>query len=126
MHRLLLLAGTFLGGAVAVPTLSKSSLIDQHPFVSKAHQDKDEFDLEPTAKYAFAGITSFAQLPTAQCLTTEGPVDDILLVGFPFDTATSYRTGTRFGPNAIRQGSRALSLAYVVLYLQHPFLLKHS
>jgi agmatinase len=34
-------------------------------------------------------------------------------LGFPFDTATSYRTGTRFGPNAIRQGSRAASLAYM-------------
>ncbi|KAH8649571.1 Ureohydrolase [Ilyonectria robusta] len=63
------------------------------------------------AKYAFSGITTFAQLPSADCLTTEGPVGDILLVGFPFDTATSYRTGTRFGPNAIRQGSRAVSLA---------------
>jgi agmatinase len=40
-------------------------------------------------------------------------VDDILILGFPFDTATSYRTGTRFGPNAIRQGSRAASLAYI-------------
>ncbi|KAF2496094.1 arginase family protein [Lophium mytilinum] len=71
----------------------------------------DAFDLEPTANFAFAGITTFAQLPQSQCVTESGPVDDILVLGFPFDTATSYRTGTRFGPNTIRQGSRAASLA---------------
>lgn len=75
----------------------------------KANSPK--YDLEPSANFAFAGVTTFSQLPHAQCLTETGPVDDILIVGFPFDTATSYRTGTRFGPNAIRQGSRAASLA---------------
>lgn len=73
------------------------------------------YNLDPSAKYAFAGITTFAQLPQAQCLLDAGPVDEILVLGFPFDTATSYRTGTRLGPNAIRQGSRAASLASVWL-----------
>lgn len=79
--------------------------------ISTEHQEK--YDLTPSATFAFAGITTFAQLPQAQCLHEEGPVDDILVLGFPFDTATSYRTGTRLGPNAIRQGSRAASLASV-------------
>ncbi len=77
---------------------------------SKKHGN---YDLEPSANFAFSGITTFAQLPSVQCLTESGPVDDILILGFPFDTATSYRTGTRFGPNAVRQGSRAASLAFV-------------
>ncbi len=76
--------------------------------------EKEKFDLSPIATYAFAGITTFSQLPAKNCLTDSGISDDILVVGFPFDTATSYRSGTRFGPNAIRQGSRAASLAYVV------------
>lgn len=79
--------------------------------ISARHQE--EYDLTPSATFAFAGITTFAQLPQAQCLHEDGPVDDILVLGFPFDTATSYRTGTRLGPNAIRQGSRAASLAFV-------------
>ncbi|RGP59871.1 agmatinase [Fusarium longipes] len=84
----------------------------QWPLLSKTEtKHDDKFDLEPDAKYAFAGITTFAQLPAVQCLSGQGPLDDILVLGFPFDTATSYRTGTRFGPNAIRQGSRAASLA---------------
>lgn len=69
-------------------------------------KNSKEYDLDPSAKYAFAGITTFTQLPQAQCLLDAGPVDDILVLGFPFDTATSFRTGTRLGPNAIRQGSR--------------------
>ena len=33
---------------------------------------------------------------------------DVAVVGLPFDTGTSYRPGARFGPGAIRQGSRLL------------------
>ncbi|CZR65218.1 related to agmatinase [Phialocephala subalpina] len=70
----------------------------------------EKYDLEPSAEYPFSGITTFYHLGSAQCLTNQGKSDDILVVGLPFDTATSFRTGTRFGPNAIRQGSRAVSL----------------
>lgn len=30
---------------------------------------------------------------------------DIALLGFPYDTSTSYRPGARFGPRGIRAGS---------------------
>src|ERR1700728_739308 len=52
----------------------------------------------------FAGISTFARLPTAD------QVDrwDIAVVGIPFDGGTSYRPGARFGPAAVRQGSRLL------------------
>ena len=33
---------------------------------------------------------------------------DILIVGFPFDGTTSFRPGTRFGPNALREASWVL------------------
>jgi agmatinase len=105
-------AWTVSTAALVVPDSSggrQSSLTD-----AKKHGGADEeYDLEPNANYAFAGITTFSKLPQVQCLTETGPVDDILVLGFPFDTATSYRTGTRMGPNAVRQGSRAASLAWV-------------
>src|SRR5262245_28885733 len=52
----------------------------------------------------FAGLTTFARLPridqVGHC--------DIAVVGVPFDAGTSYRPGARFGPSAIREGSRLL------------------
>ena len=40
-----------------------------------------------------------------KCLTTPYEPFDIGIIGAPFDTAVSYRTGARFGPRAIRQAS---------------------
>ncbi len=59
---------------------------------------------DATAVPRFAGLATFARLPTAD------QVDrwDIGLVGVPFDGGTSYRPGARFGPAAVRQGSRLL------------------
>ncbi|KAG8779353.1 hypothetical protein FRC15_010232 [Serendipita sp. 397] len=56
---------------------------------------------------AFSGIVTFAHLPNAPCLISQTPFD-IGIIGFPFDTAVSYRPGARFGPKAIRDGSRRL------------------
>ena len=52
----------------------------------------------------FAGVATFARLPTTEAL----PGWDIAVVGVPFDGGTSYRPGARFGPAAVRQGSRLL------------------
>ncbi|KAJ9133674.1 Agmatinase [Pleurostoma richardsiae] len=116
----------FLVRASAAPRSSWPSPVQQgqeQQRLFRPAENVEDFDLEPTASYAFSGITTFAQLPAQECLAQDGLVDDILLVGFPFDTATSYRTGTRFGPNAIRQGSRAVSLAGHYNYRQqiNPF-----
>jgi agmatinase len=46
----------------------------------------------------FAGIRTFMRLPH---LRTEQDID-YAIVGVPFDTAMSYRSGARFGPAAIR------------------------
>ena len=40
--------------------------------------------------------------------TTDLAGVDAGVYGIPFDTATSYRTGARFGPEAIRSGSALL------------------
>ncbi|THX44751.1 Arginase/deacetylase [Aureobasidium pullulans] len=55
--------------------------------------------------WSFAGLTTFAHLPYTQCLNNLRQRYDIAIVGAPFDTATTYRSGARFGPRAIRQAS---------------------
>jgi agmatinase len=52
----------------------------------------------------FAGIRTFMRLPHV----TELDGVDAAAVGIPFDTATSYRPGARFGPEAIRSASTLL------------------
>jgi agmatinase len=52
----------------------------------------------------FAGIATFARLPTRDAVERW----DIAVVGVPFDGGTSFRPGARFGPAAVRQGSRLL------------------
>ena len=52
----------------------------------------------------FAGPSTFARLPRLD----EVGRADLAIVGAPFDAGTTYRPGARFGPAAIRQGSRLL------------------
>src|SRR5207245_5470041 len=49
----------------------------------------------------FAGIRTFMRAPHVTALAGV----DAVVFGIPFDTATSYRTGPRFGPEAIRSAS---------------------
>jgi agmatinase len=58
----------------------------------------------------FAGIRTYMRAPHVADLSGV----DAAVYGIPFDTATSYRTGSRFGPEAIRSAS-ALIRPY------HPF-----
>lgn len=52
----------------------------------------------------FTQVSTFGRLPLLQDL------HDVkaFFVGIPFDDATTYRPGARFGPMGIRQGSRLL------------------
>ncbi|HEU4424771.1 MAG TPA: agmatinase [Pilimelia sp.] len=52
----------------------------------------------------FAGIATFARLPRLEDVGAA----DVAVVGVPFDSGVSYRPGARFGPAAIREGSRLL------------------
>lgn len=55
----------------------------------------------------FAGINTFAHAPYCENIKEVGQYD-VAFVGAPLDVGTTYRTGTRFGP----QGVRRISAAY--------------
>ncbi|KAJ3043296.1 hypothetical protein HDV00_005299 [Rhizophlyctis rosea] len=80
-------------------------------------------DGEVTADAVFSGITTFAHLPSERCFKDKDVDYDIAIMGLPFDTATSYRPGARFGPGGIRQGSKRLVLygGYNVPQKVNPF-----
>ena len=62
---------------------------------------------DPNSSYVtppFAGIATFGRQPH----TRELAGVDVAVVGVPYDGATSYRSGTRFGPRAIREQSLLL------------------
>ncbi|THU93365.1 Arginase/deacetylase [Dendrothele bispora CBS 962.96] len=84
----------------------------------------------PAATSIFSGITTFARLSWVDCLSIANESDssrhfdiDVGFLGVPFDTGTSYRPGARFGPSAIRAGSRRTALAggYNVPLSANPF-----
>jgi agmatinase len=60
----------------------------------------------------YTGVRTFARLPHVQL-----PRDDVdaAVIGVPFDTATSFRSGARFGPEAIRGASMLLRPYHPVL-----------
>jgi guanidinobutyrase / D-arginase len=60
--------------------------------------------VDTTKTPRFAGPPTFALLPRRD----EVNHCDVAVVGVPFDSGTSYRPGARFGPAAVRQGSRLL------------------
>jgi len=59
----------------------------------------------------FAGPDTFARLPRLADVTSAA----VAVLGIPFDSGVSYRPGARFGPGAIRTGSK-------LLRPYHPFL----
>lgn len=52
----------------------------------------------------YAGPATFARLPRRDQVSSA----DVAVLGVPFDTGVSYRPGARFGPSAVREGSRLL------------------
>ncbi|KAJ2926719.1 hypothetical protein H1R20_g10361, partial [Candolleomyces eurysporus] len=54
----------------------------------------------------YSGPLAFSHLPYLRCLDRSKILFDIAVLGVPFDTAVTYRPGARFGPYAIRSGSR--------------------
>jgi agmatinase len=60
--------------------------------------------LDPRVVPRFAGPATFARLPRLD----EVDRASVAIVGVPFDAGVTYRPGARFGPQAIRQGSRLL------------------
>ena len=52
----------------------------------------------------FSGVRTFMRLPNVRDLENS----DAAIVGAPFDTATTFRVGARFGPEGIRSVSHLL------------------
>ncbi|UCD77633.1 MAG: agmatinase [Desulfobacterales bacterium] len=74
--------------------------------------------ITPQQQPKFAGIKTFMRLPHSQ--TVKGI--DFAVAGVPWDGATSYRTGQRLGPDAIRKVSvtlRPYNLALDVDIFEH-------
>jgi agmatinase len=73
----------------------------------------------------FSGLLSFSHLPYFECLadTSHEHKFDIAVLGMPFDTATTYRPGARFGPHGIRSGSRRQSFdrSYTIPWGMSPY-----
>ncbi len=53
----------------------------------------------------YSGVRTFARLPH---IAVPAPDVDAAVLGVPFDTATSFRAGARFGPEAVRSASALL------------------
>jgi agmatinase len=67
--------------------------------------------VDPWVAPRYTGIRTFARCPHE----TDWPNADVAVLGVPFDTATSYRTGARFGPAAIRDQSQLVRPWHPVL-----------
>jgi len=59
---------------------------------------------DASAAPRYTGVRTFARCPHVRELDDV----DVAVVGIPFDTATSFRPGARFGPEAIRSASALL------------------
>ena len=64
----------------------------------------------------------FGQIATTMLLPAASSPDglDVAIIGIPYDGGTSYRTGARFGPRAIREQSSLIRPWHPVLKV-HPF-----
>ena len=62
----------------------------------------------------FAGASTFARLPRLD----EVGRADVAVLGVPFDSGTSYRPGARFGPEAVRAGSKLLRPFHIGLEVE--------
>src|SRR5687768_16035034 len=65
---------------------------------------------EPTSlNLPFVGIASFSKWPI---VTDLDQLDaDVAVLGMPYDQSTQYRSGARFGPRGIRDGSTIYGFA---------------
>lgn len=61
---------------------------------------------------SFSGISTFAHLPYLQCWDEGIKEDyDIAIIGAPYDIGVTFRTGARFGPSGIREGSKRIKVS---------------
>jgi agmatinase len=71
---------------------------------------------DPFASPRFGQVATFMLLPMAPSAADL----DVAVLGVPYDGGTSYRTGARFGPRAVREQSSLIRTWHPVLKV-HPF-----
>ncbi|KDR85663.1 hypothetical protein GALMADRAFT_84702 [Galerina marginata CBS 339.88] len=106
----------------------------QHPFIDHDRPHLNSEGKTWLEKYGlqsdqgFSGPLAFGHLPYSKCLENEDASFDIAVLGLPFDTGVTYRPGARFGPYAIRSGSRRQSPigAYTLSWGNNPFTMGHK
>ncbi|KII94050.1 hypothetical protein PLICRDRAFT_36283 [Plicaturopsis crispa FD-325 SS-3] len=104
-----LAAAAMLLAASCFPLMTSAHPEQQIPMKASAGHTKEPTWLEKygaQSDQTFSGPLSFSHLPYTRCLEDESVPFDIGIFGLPFDTGVSYRPGARFGPYAIRSGSR--------------------
>jgi agmatinase len=67
--------------------------------------------VDPLVVPRYAGAGTFARLPRRE----DVDVCDVAVLGIPFDSGVTYRPGARFGPQAVRSGSRLLRAYHAAL-----------
>jgi agmatinase len=72
--------------------------------VERPGEDRPVGQVDALAVPRFAGVRTFARLPTLEQVGRA----DVAVLGAPFDGATTFRAGARFGPAAIREASLLL------------------
>lgn len=100
--------------AIAASLVSYANGFEIKDFFENGAQEQKQPSLEELwgADLQISGIHTFAHLPFEKCLVEPGLDYDIAILGVPFDTATSYRPGARFGPAGLRTASRRMNAKY--------------
>jgi len=70
-----------------------------------------EMQAEQRIGFGYEGVPSFCRTPL--CCNLEELETDVAIAGICIDTGTTYRSGTRFGPKAIREASMIYSMGYL-------------
>ena len=75
---------------------------------------------EPRLNLSFTGICSFCRMPI--CTNLDQLEADVAIIGAPYDLGTQSRSGTRYGPRAIREASTRYRGGYYDFELDEEFL----
>lgn len=97
-----------VAAAIGVTAITSCSAHTEQPLISTIEVGPNyDFPLEDLDKdLPFSQPVTFAHLPWQRCFSaSHSTAMDIAIVGFPYDTSTSYRPGARFGPRGIRAAS---------------------
>lgn len=111
-NRLVLLLGLSVSTSAREITFPSVAAVDARTGRGfQAPLDGQVEDVDILAGSAFAGLTTFANLPYVHCLSSSKDIEkyDIAFMGAPFDTGVTSRPGARFGPQGIRTGSIRMS-----------------